>query len=82
MSLCEAEGIKPQEHCMPRELLKKKQLEAAIAAGKKKPPAQGTLDGVVTKRDIAPSFSRVHTLRAVAEYIVTKDVVSFMTFIA
>lgn len=60
---------------MPRDLWKKKELAKAIAAGKKRVMAQGTLDGVVTKRDPATSFLPKTTLSAVARYIVCKDVV-------
>lgn len=74
MERCEEAEIEPKEHCMPRDLWKKKKLQEDIAAGNVR-IAQGTLDGVVTKRDILPSFNAQTTLRAIAKYIVTKDVV-------
>lgn len=76
---CEEEGIEPKEHCMPREMLEKLQLAEAIAAGKaKKGVMQGTLDAVVTRRDIPSSFTDklAVTLHAVAQYVVCKDIVS------
>ncbi|KZS87554.1 hypothetical protein SISNIDRAFT_470817 [Sistotremastrum niveocremeum HHB9708] len=36
LKLCKEAGIKPKDHCMPRDLWKKKQLQEAIASGKTK----------------------------------------------
>lgn len=66
-----------QDHCMPRELFRQKQVREAIAAGKaKKAAVQGTLDTTVTRRDAPPLFNAKRALEAIAQYIVCKDVVS------
>lgn len=76
---CAEEGCTPQEHCMPRDLLKKKKLQEAIAAGKKKKAAaQGTLDTVVTKRDLPGPFKTKNTILAIAQYFACKDIVSLL----
>lgn len=62
---------------MPRDMLKRKQLREAMAAGKAtKVHVQGTLDTVVTKRDPPRAFKPEVTLAAIAKYIVCKDIVS------
>lgn len=66
---------------MPRDLWRKKKLQADLADGKKKVLAQGTLDTVVTKCDFPQNFDPHRTLVAIAQYLVTKDVVSRPPFL-